>query len=614
MKAHFYSLSLVFTLLSWLFNTDIVAKDYKGAEYRTKLTYLYGRFEVRMKSAHRNGMLSSFFTYFDGTDEDPWANYKWNEIDIEIMGRYEDNVQFNTITLSQTNHVGHYPTNFSPGDDYHTYAFEWTPEYVSWFIDGTEVLKQTGDHIATITRAQKIMMNIWNPQYENWAGVFDATSLPAFAFYDWVSYYTYTPGSGNSGTDNNFTLDWTDNFDSWDTDRWEKATHTWAGNGCDFIPENAVFQDGKLILCLTNSTDTGYTDLTPPNVSWARASSNEVYVMFSEEINREDAEKISNYYITNSQITVNSATLQTDKKSVVLNVTGIDPNSSYLMIVYPIKDTASSPNISATRAISLIMSQQLDFPIKINCGSDSALGYLAEQSWDQTTEYGSMDGTISVYDTSLQINNTDEDKIFQSNRHNIVGYKVRVPNGRYDVKLLFSENDYSSVGTRVFDVYLEYQKVLEDFDIFGQAGKNTALIKEFTNIQVDDGKLDIHLADKVSSGLICGIVIIPNTTDVIDEKKYGVNDFNVEQNYPNPFNGRTIIKYSLQSPENLKFELYNVLGEQVFVENLGYISAGEHQYFLNTASLASSPLTSGIYFFVFSTANKKEIRKLVLLN
>ena len=93
-----------------------------------------------------------------------------------------------------------------------------------------------------------------------------------------------------------------------------------------------------------------------------------------------------------------------------------------------------------------------------------------------------------------------------------------------------------------------------------------------------------------------------------------MHDFNVEQNYPNPFNGRTIIKYYLQSTENLKFELYNVLGERVFAEDLGNVSAGEHQYSLNTASLKSTPLTSGIYFYVFSTANKRETRKLVLLN
>jgi len=41
------------------------AKTYKGAEYRSKESFTYGRFEVRLKSTYRDGMLTSFFTYND---------------------------------------------------------------------------------------------------------------------------------------------------------------------------------------------------------------------------------------------------------------------------------------------------------------------------------------------------------------------------------------------------------------------------------------------------------------------------------------------------------------------------------------------------------------------
>jgi len=131
----------------------VAAKNYKGAELRTREAYTYGRFEVHLKSAQREGMLSSFFTYHDGGGS-------WNEIDIEILGRYTDDVQFNTITPGQTNHLRHQPTPFNPHLDFHTYAFEWTPEYVAWFIDGVEVYRQTETHVATLNRPQKIMMNI----------------------------------------------------------------------------------------------------------------------------------------------------------------------------------------------------------------------------------------------------------------------------------------------------------------------------------------------------------------------------------------------------------------------------------------------------------------------
>ncbi len=593
----------------FILQLTILPKDYKGAEYRTKTAYTYGRFEVRMKAANREGMLSSFFTYFDGTSTDPWSSSKWNEIDLEILGRYDDNIQFNTITPGQVNHVSHYPTNFSPHLDYHTYAFEWTPQYVAWFVDGVEVLRQTASHITTLTRPQKIMMNIWNPLYENWAGTLNSATLPAFAYYDWVSYYTYTPGTGNYGTNNNFTHSWTDNFDSWNTSRWEKANHTWDGNGCDLIPENVVFKDGKLILCLTNSTNLGFTDVTQPSILWARASTDRVTVMFSEEVDKDVAENISNYFIPG--LTINSAVRNDNLKSVDLSVSGLVIPSGKSIAVISMKDLFS--NVMPTKGTSIIMPQLNSFPIKINCAGPSAIGYLPEVNWNQSTDYGSMDGSNTIYASSLQIAGTDEDVIYQSERYGTVGYKIRVPNGNYNVKLMFAENYFTDSNSRVFDVYIEQQKVIENLDVFNEVGVNSALEKNILNVPVNDEILDIQFAEKINNALINGIVITANTTGVNDNSIYGLDDFKVEQNYPNPFNGKTIIKYNLKTADNITFGLYNILGEQIFFNDLGYVNEGFHQYILDTGSLIQAPLTSGVYFYVFTGSNKKEIKKLVLL-
>ena len=103
------------------------------------------------------------------------------------------------------------------------------------------------------------MMNIWQPIWEDWVGNFDPSILPIYAFYDWVRYYSYTPGLGDSGTDNNFTFEWMDNFNFFDQSRWQKATHTWNGNNSQFVQENAVLEGGFLILCLTDNLTSGYT-------------------------------------------------------------------------------------------------------------------------------------------------------------------------------------------------------------------------------------------------------------------------------------------------------------------------------------------------------------------
>lgn len=234
-----------------------LAKTYKGAELRTRTAVRYGRFEVRLQSTAGSGVISSFFTFvseYTGVEG-------WNEIDLEWLGRYDDRVQFNTITPGQVNHDYMYFLGYNPNTELHEYAFEWTPVAVIWFVDGVQVFQQSypaDSTILALNRDQKIMMNIWPSGSTSWAGDFNAQILPVYAYYDWVKYYAFTPGQGNAGTNNDFTLDWTDNFDNFDSNRWEKATHTFDGNLCDFITQNCVFINGFMILCLTDAIATGF--------------------------------------------------------------------------------------------------------------------------------------------------------------------------------------------------------------------------------------------------------------------------------------------------------------------------------------------------------------------
>lgn len=235
-----------------------------GAEYRTIEDFTYGRFEVRMMSGSGDGTLASFFTYNTNLNGDVYGN--WNEIDIEILGAYDNYMQCTTHTPGNSSPVSitHYEeVEYNIHEEFHVYAFEWVPGEVKWFIDGQEVYSQTGSHIDNLVHAQKIMMNTWSSIYENWVGTFNVEDLPVYAFYDYVSYYNYTPGYGDYGSGNNFTFSWTDNFDDWDQSKWTKESHTFWGNRCQFNPSNVVFEDGYLILCLTNLNNLGFNGQVP---------------------------------------------------------------------------------------------------------------------------------------------------------------------------------------------------------------------------------------------------------------------------------------------------------------------------------------------------------------
>ena len=144
-----------------------MGQKYFGGELRTKESYLYGRFEARLKSAQGDGLVSSFFTY---QDELINGAHIWNEIDIEILGRWDNIVSMNTITPGQSSHLREsFVNDLNAHSEFHDYAFEWTPNYVAWFIDGKEFYRQDlpiHNYISTLRYPQKIMMNLWVPVYE----------------------------------------------------------------------------------------------------------------------------------------------------------------------------------------------------------------------------------------------------------------------------------------------------------------------------------------------------------------------------------------------------------------------------------------------------------------
>lgn len=582
------------------------AKPYKGAEYRTKASYLYGKFETRIKANGREGMLTSFFTYNGNYPSTPW-----NEIDIEIMGRYTDDVQFNPITPGQTNHVSHQHVSFNPALDYHVYGFEWTPTYVAWFIDSVEVYRQTGAHIATLNIAQKIMMNVWPPVYTNWAGVWNDAVLPAFAYYDWVKYASYTPGSGTYGTDNNFTPQWMDNFDSWDQTRWDKATHTFDGNNCDFVHANAVFQNGKLILCLTKETAVGYVDNVAPLPLWARAEGNIVRLMFAEEVEQASAEATANYLVPSASVT--NAQLLPDLKTVLLTATGLDTTTTSAIIVQNISDRWTIPNVSPQRAVSLIRQTPLTFPLKINIGGPAYQGYLPDQEWSATGEYGRIDGAAGYF-SGVTISGTTEPEVYRSEISDLCEYKVRVPNGRYAIVLMMAENYFTSANQRKFSLVVEGTQVHAGLDLYSVVGFRAAY-QRAAFVDVADGVLDIHVQGLIDKPLLNGITITSLGTDVKGSNEFGFpsDSYKLYTNYPNPFNGGTNIHFSIPQEDQLMFKVFDTLGRNVSERSLGFFQKGEAQIFWNAISESGVTLPSGVYFYRIEGRQMSAVQKMIYL-
>ncbi|MGA9118076.1 MAG: T9SS type A sorting domain-containing protein [Bacteroidota bacterium] len=81
----------------------------------------------------------------------------------------------------------------------------------------------------------------------------------------------------------------------------------------------------------------------------------------------------------------------------------------------------------------------------------------------------------------------------------------------------------------------------------------------------------------------------------------------LQQNYPNPFNPATQIEFAVPKQDNVRLEVYNLLGERVAVLVDGMQSVGYH-----TVRFDGSNLASGIYLYRLTTGQTTLTRKMIL--
>lgn len=220
-----------------------------GGALKTHEAFLYGRFETRMSSTQGSGIVSSFFLYnWDLDCNWPAEN---NEIDIEMTGNLDNSVQFTTHHPYLTSVTDIVPTSFNPHTTMVDYAIEWEPNVVRWFINGEVTTFFTHQYIGDLVHPMRIFMNLWAVENLGWTGEWDPTAMPGMSRYDYVKYYAYTPGTGNAGTSNNYTLEWVDDFDTLDATRWDQSEDGSVGPLCTFRSANVEVVGGELQLTIT---------------------------------------------------------------------------------------------------------------------------------------------------------------------------------------------------------------------------------------------------------------------------------------------------------------------------------------------------------------------------
>jgi beta-glucanase (GH16 family) len=154
------------------FTGDDGTGDYTSARLRTKRMgdWTYGRFEVRARMPQGRGIWPAIWLLSTDREYGTWAAS--GEIDLLEMDGKNPNEVFGTL------HYGRpWPQNVFTGnpfsladgafaDDFHTFALEWQPEVIRWFVDDSLYQEQTnwfssgGPYPAPFNRRFYLIVNL----------------------------------------------------------------------------------------------------------------------------------------------------------------------------------------------------------------------------------------------------------------------------------------------------------------------------------------------------------------------------------------------------------------------------------------------------------------------
>ncbi len=243
----------------------------------------------------------------------------------------------------------------------------------------------------------------------------------------------------------------------------------------------------------------------------------------------------------------------------------------------------------------------------VNCGG-APFTSSDGTAYSQDTKYSGG----NIYSTSSVISGTEDDVLYKTERYgNTFSYDIPMPNGSYEVTLMFAEIYHSSAGNRVLDVAIEGNKVISNLDIWSEVGKDAAYDEIFA-VTLTDEVLNISFSTINDNAKISAIKVVPaNGTGVMNNML--PQRTLLGQNYPNPFNPETTIPYQLNESSQVKLSIHNSLGQHVITLVDEKKTAGHHSATWNGRDSNDKPMASGIFIYRLETNNNTvQTKKFIL--
>ncbi len=160
----------------------------RAAEVQSAQTFGFGRYTYRFRAASTStsptksgkvlsGNISGAFSYVDDSA---------TEIDLEIEGnrpRTLNTTVWNTVNSKDFSVL---PTGVTFGQNFQTLTYEWRPDRITYFLNGSKVWETTKN---VPQQPAHIMLNLWPTNSAGWGGL--ATTGTAYMLVDSVQYEAF---------------------------------------------------------------------------------------------------------------------------------------------------------------------------------------------------------------------------------------------------------------------------------------------------------------------------------------------------------------------------------------------------------------------------------------
>ena len=240
-------------------------------------------------------------------------------------------------------------------------------------------------------------------------------------------------------------------------------------------------------------------------------------------------------------------------------------------------------------------------------------GWLANRTWTEDWNDGPW---------YLRVDDRGDDYVIQAH---VNFWEEDGDVDEYGIKLdsaLVNGNWYHVIMEAASDDSVFVQLYDTNDDLIEEQGESLAGAELFTGpgrFNLGGGRIESDEIGKLFAGTIDEFHFY-NYARTLSEPGTAVEDgsglpqqISLEQNYPNPFNPTTQIQYSVPKTQEIRLAIYDLLGRQVDVLVDKEVAPGVYTVTWDGTNATGQSVSSGMYFYRLESADRKKVRKMILL-